>query len=202
MPTWISDSELNSNRHVGNLDQETVKAVLDTLELRIERFHGKSWTPREASEQLRGDGSSVVWLSWPAARSLTSISIDDVSQDAADFRLWESGRLERATGSTSAIWGLVATRIPYGAKVDVVYQHGADEPPADLLDAALRATATIVRNEGNSRVGERTETIETANGAVLNFSALPDWERGRPLGMPDVDTVINSYGRDTRPAIA
>lgn len=202
MPTWINDSELSSNRHVANLDQETVKAVLDTLELRIERFHGKAWTPREASEQLRGDGSYVLWLSQPAARSLTSISIDGDSEDTADFRLWESGRLERVTGSTSTIWGLNSTRFPYGAKIDVVYQHGADEPPADLLDAALRATATIVKNEKNSRVGERTETIETANGAVLNFSALPDWQRGRPLGMPDVDTVINSYGRDTRPVIA
>lgn len=200
MPTWTTTAELLASRHTKGLSSGAVEAVFDVLEERIERFHARAWAPRTASEQLRGDGSSVVWLSHPACRSLTSVTVDGVAQDVADWRLWQSGRLERVTGSASAIWGLAATRIPYGAQVDVTYDHGADAPPDDLLDAALRATRTLA--VANPRVGERTETLETPDGTTINFAALPDWQRGRPLGMPDIDMVINSYGRDVRPVIA
>lgn len=193
MPRWISSEDLNAHRHIAGKGHPTdaVDATMEALELRIERFHGRAWTPLTASEQHRGDGTPVVWLDQPESRSLTSVTIDATSEDTGDFRLWKTGRLERKHG-----------RFGWGAMVDVIYEHGADSPPADLLDAAIRAVTQLLAHHRNPRVGERTETIETPGGTVINFAFLPDWERGRPLGQPDIDAVIHSFGRDARPAIA
>lgn len=193
MPRWITSEALNNHRHVAGkgLSTDVVDATMSTLELRIERFHGRNWVPTSSSEQHRGDGSPVVWLDHPEARSLTSVTIDAISADTANFRLWRSGRLERRNGAFA-----------WAAMVDVAYEHGADAPPDDLLDAAIRAVVQLVAHHANPRVGERTETIETPGGTVVNFAFLPDWQRGRPMGMPDVDAIIHSFGRDARPAIA
>lgn len=191
MPTWLPEAELLASRHVQSLDPDAVVAVFDTLEERVERFHGRAWAPRDASVQRRGDGSRSLFVDHVACRSLTAVTIDAATQDVADFRLWRNGRLDRD-----------GHRFDHGTQVDVDYSHGADEPPGDLLDAIIRATSQLVAHQSNSRVGERTETLETPGGTIINFAALPDWERGRPLGMPDVDMVVASFGRYARPAIA
>lgn len=193
MPTWITQDDLLASRHVRGLsDTDAVVETFDALEPRIERFHRKAWAPREHSEQLRGDGSDHVWLTRMPARDLVDVTIDGVAQDVGDFVVWTSGRLERRGNR----------RFAYGSRIDVTYNHGEDAPPVDLLDAALRACATLASHHTNPRVGERTETIETPTGWTINFAALPDWERGRPLGMPDVDLVVNSYAGEGRPTIA
>jgi hypothetical protein len=198
MPTWISSTDLNSHRHIANKGfyLDAVDATMDALEDRIERFHGHAWTPRTQVEQRRSDGTYAVRLSRLPCRQLVSVSVDGEQQDGSNWRLWTDGRLERSPSSPGG------RPIPRGARVTVEYEHGDDEPPADLLDAAIRAVAQLLAHHTNPRVGERTETIETPDGHVINFSALPDWERGRPFGMPDVDAVVNSFAEDVPPAIA
>jgi hypothetical protein len=198
MPAWISSTDLNSHRHIDGkgFDTDAVDATMEAVELRIERFHGHAWTPRTTVEDRRSDGTYAVRLSRLPCRQLVSVSVDGEQQDVSGWRVWESGRLERYPLTPGG------RPIPRGSRVRVEYEHGDDEPPQELLDAAIRAVAQLVAHHMNPRVGERTETIETPDGHVINFAGLPDWGRGRPFGMPDVDMVVNSFAEGVPPAIA
>lgn len=196
MTGWLDTQNLLDSPQVAGLDQDLVEATFPAVCERIERFTGAAWTPQTTSEQLRGDGTRAVYVTRVPARSLDTVTVDGEQGDPAQWTLWSSGRLARSDQV-----------IPRGALVDVTFEHGHDQPPADLLDAALRATATLVGHRANPRVGERTETIDTPSGQTINFAALPDWSRDRPFGMPDVDFVVVAYAGDRagvgqRPVIA
>ena len=164
-----------------NATDAQVAAALVAAERRIEKATDVAWVPRETVEHLEGNGGAVLRLSNLRCRKLLKVVIDDEEQDLADFGLTRAGRLTR-DGDT----------FPDGVDVEITYEHGSDQPPDDLVDAAIRAAATALAHAGNPRIGERTDTI-VAEGMTINFSAVADLARGRPFGMPDVDTVVMSH---------
>lgn len=182
MVSWLPLPELLDDDRVAGLDPLRVERTFDAVENRIEGYHERAWVPRETVEQRRGRSSRSLFLERSPARELVEVLIGGEPADLEGFVLWSSGRLERNV------------RFPRGAQVQVTYMHGEDEPPSDLLDAAVRATATLVTHSTNPRVGERTDTV-VSEGMTINFAALPDVSRDRPFGMPDVDTVVNLHRR-------
>lgn len=169
-----------------------IDEVLTAVEQRIESRLATSvaWVPRTATESLIGDGTQTLFVEHIRCRSLTSVSDDgDAIADLTDWRLHPSGVLIRPTGTFT-------TNHVY----EVVYDHGYDAPPEDLVEAALLATATLLHHSDNPRVGERTEQIDYGGGPTVMFAAVADAKRGRPFGMPAVDTVVMSHSHQ-RPSV-
>lgn len=159
-----------------------VGEVLEQVEARIEEATDRAWVPRTATDRLVGDGTGTLFVRRLRPRSLTSVTVDgDDVADLSGWKLLPDGRLVKPSGTFAE-----------DVIVEVTYEHGADEPPADLRDAAIRAAATRLVHEANPRVGERTDSI-VSEGQTINFANMPDDKRGRPFGMPDVDAVVMSY---------
>lgn len=158
-----------------------IETVMATVERRIETFTGVAWVVRSATEEVYGDGSREVLVARSRPRDLTAVSVDGTAGTPGDWTLDRMGRLRAPSALRS------------GAKVQATYTHGHTAPPDDLKEAAIVACATRLAHSSNPRVGERTETIDFGAGPTVNFAAMPSWERDRPFGMPDVDTVVMSY---------
>lgn len=188
-PTWTTVAAAKQHPAIGDQHpNDAVARVLAAVESRIEEFTGVAWVPRDVAEHAIGSGNRTVWLSQTRCTELTAVEVAGEAQDLTGWRLDWHGRLN------------APTRIPAGAPVTVTYTHGEAAPPHDLLDAALRATGTLLGHGRNPRIGERTETL-VGEGATINFAAIPDAGRGRPFGMPDIDTVVMGYA-DERPVLA
>lgn len=192
-PTWttVADAKTHPAIGAGHADAD-VGRVLAAVEQRIEgpKATGVAWVPRETVEQVAGTGSRTVRLSRVRCRELVAVTVDGSAVD--DLSAWTLTAAGRLTGPRT---------LKRGAVVDVTYRHGADAPPGDLLDAALRATGTLLGHDRNPRIGERTQSL-VAEGQTINFAALPDAERGRTFGMPDVDAVVEGHAGEQQPAIA
>jgi len=190
--SWVSvgDAEVHPSFVGVDAASDRISEVLDLASARIETVTGVAWVPRTASETLAGDGTRSVWLSRVACRSLTSVTVDGDSVAVSEFTLYPWGQVKRARDV-----------FPAGELVVVEFEHGRDAPPDDLLDAMVRAAATMLQQEDNPRIGERTEQI-VAEGATINFAGVPDIKRGRPFGMPDVDAVVMSYASSHGPQVA
>lgn len=183
MAAWTSVAEAREHPALAPLDavaDATLADALAAVEQRIERATGVAWTPREAVDVLTGEGRQALTLPRLRVCEVLECEVDGVDV-VDDVEPTPSSLLYRRRG----VW-------PSRSRVRVRYMHGADAPPVDLLDAALRATATIVSHARNPRIGERTESVVT-EGQTINFSAVADLSRGRPFGMPDVDSVVMAH---------
>lgn len=181
MPSYATVAEAKAHASftdVASAD-ERIEEMLDIVEARIEEIDG-AWVERSTTETLSGNGSARYWVSNGQCRAITSVKVDGVEEAVGDWTLAPFGRL------------IAPSAIPKYALIEITYTHGADGPPADIVEAALRATATLLKHEENPRISERTEAI-VAEGMTINFANVPDAERGRPFGMPWVDSVIMRY---------
>lgn len=153
-----------------------------------ERFEGAArvaFVPRGRRVTLRGDGSYRLELPDNACRRVVSVSIDGTALDAgalAELELREWGALDRPS-----LW-------PAGSSIAVYYEHGEDAPPAPVREAAmLLAREYLVRSAISSRA-----VVEQTDVGAFRLSVAG---RDRPTGIPDVDAVIEAFGR-RRPRIA
>jgi hypothetical protein len=72
--------------------------------------------------------------------------------------------------------------------VDIAYEHGYDQPPAAVSQAALIvAKDYLVRGPMDDRAIQRA----TDEGPV--FIATPGFQ-GKRFGIPTVDAVVDAYG--------
>lgn len=185
MPAYATVADIKAHPAMsgtqGTVTDARIDEVMTAVETRIEKFTGVAWVVRTATDEVYGDGSRDVLLPRVPVRSLTAVSIDGVVGDATQWTVDRMGRLKAPSA------------LKDGAKVEVTYTHGHDAPPTDLREAAILACATRLVQSRNPRIGERTETIDYGGGPTVNFAAMPSWERNRPFGMPDVDTVVMSY---------
>lgn len=161
-------------------DVTAAQALIDArnwAETLIEWSTGVAWVPRTAYESLDARGREEVVLSCPLPRTLRALTIDGATETLTDWKLERHGTLRRLNGgeiSTLNARGLV-----------VWYDHGADAPPAPLLEAAKKAAANRIL-ERSSQTSWRL-TGMTSEGATVSFART---DRDHPTGLPDVDAVI------------
>ena len=182
MPSYVTVAQAKAHRAFGGVVASDIQIAdkLDAVETRVEKYCGVAFVPRLVTEHHIGAGTYALWLSHRPVRDLEEVEIDGVYADPADFVLSPTGKLR------------ALRRLPDGADIAVTYEHGHETPPPDLLDAVLRAAATMLRHDGNPRVGERTDTL-VGEGHTVNFAAVASMKHGRPFGMPDVDVVVNAH---------
>ena len=159
-----------------------VRAARTAAEMRFEAAAGTAFVPRGARASLRGNGQNRMVLPHVAIRGIYALSIDGTpltAEELAGLTLREWGALDRAAG-----W-------PYGAKIDVHYEHGLDFPPAPVSQAALLLAPEYLTRKA------------LASRALSEVNELGSFRLGvagptRATGIPEVDRVAADYGRNAR----
>ncbi len=184
---YVTLSEIRAQLNLGDSDKFTTAELEQKrrwFETLAERHCGVAFVPRYARVTLNGLGMTTLLLPHPRVRRLLSASVGGVAvTDLADWTLESFGRVTRTASFTRGT-----------ANVVIAYEHGYDEPPEDLKEAALIAIRErlLDRKSGDRQISEAVE------GGVVRYSvAGPD----RPTGIPNVDEVLNSY-RQRVPVVA
>jgi hypothetical protein len=148
---------------------------------RLERAMDVAITPRGHRATLSGDGSPLLIVPHLELRELYSCTADGTALSGVKRHLW--GGLVHPTGN----W-------PIGVNnVDVHYAHGFAEPPAPVKRAALLLAVDYV-------VPSNLPARATAQSTDLGQFRLSIAGREGPTGIPEVDAVIEAFGR-ARPAV-
>ncbi len=140
-----------------------------------------AFVPRGRRIKGKGDGTGLMILPDVAIREILAVKIDGVSLTASELAalsLEEWGAVNRAA---DAVW-------PAGSVIEVHYAHGSDRPPAAVTRAAMVLTADRL---SSSAIPSRATSQSTDLG-VVRFTLAG---RDGPTGIPDVDAVIEQYGR-------
>lgn len=177
MPDYFTLAELKALPDMSGFSDERIEATAAGVVAIIEREVGTSFVPRTITNESH-DGGGVVMLNMPHVISITSATVNGVAMTGLQA---SSGVLRASTGSTSFASG-------YG-NVLVTYQAGySTTPPADIKEAALKATRwKLLESKASSDVSARQTSMTTDMGGTVNYAvAGPD----RPTGYPDVDAVI------------
>ncbi len=155
----------------------------DQFEDLAERWTGRAWVPRFATETLWHPASPLTRRD---ARALLSVV------DADDTTL-------ATTGWTITAWGVVLDAdlrsIGFHGQwpLTIGYTHGQARPP-ESLTAACRDYVRSKALETGNRIGKDTLSYADPQGGTTRYST-PDWNAGRPTGLLDVDTALNGIGR-------
>lgn len=148
----------------------------------IEREVGTSFVARTVTGEVHDGGEYAIALRRPYVRSVTSATEDGTA--VTDTLRVSSGVVRKfASGTYTPIYWAAGT-----GNVAVTYQSGyASTPPADIKEAALKATrAHLLASNSNAGVSDRQTSISTDQGTISFVVASKE----RPTGYPDVDAVI------------
>ncbi len=159
-----------------------IRAARTAAEMRFEAAAGTAFVPRGARASLRGNGQHRLVLPHVAVRRIYALSVDRValtSDELAGLILREWGALDRA-----AAW-------PYGAQIDVHYEHGLDFAPAPVSQAAMLLAPEYLTRKA---LASRALSEVTELGSFRLGVAGPT----RATGIPEVDRVAADYGRNAR----
>lgn len=177
MPDYFTLAELKALPDMGAFPDERIEAAAAGVVAIIEREVGTSFVARTVINEAH-DGGGVVMLNNPYVLSVTSATVNGASLAGLQA---SAGVLRASTGSTTFSSG-------YG-NVLVTYQAGySATPPADIKEAALKATRwKLLESRASNDVSARQTSMTTDMGGTVNYAvAGPD----RPTGYPDVDAVI------------
>lgn len=185
--TYFTLEELRTLPDVSNTAKypdARVTAVGEYVEAVIENFVGTSFTPRTVTDEVHDGGAYAINLYRPYVLSVTSAT-EDGNPVTDDLAVAPGGVLRRF--NTGARTAPVRWATGYG-NVTVTYQAGySDEPPADIKEAAIRATRfRLMTTAATSGVDERTTSIQNDYGNVQLSVA----GRNTPFGLPEIDAVL------------
>lgn len=161
-----------------NYPDATLEKARGWIETLAERHIGVAFVPTLAVETVTTVVGEPVALSrWPVT-ALTSATVDGSAKDTSSWTVRRYGFVEdhQLAGDTD---------------VAVIYEHGFDQPPPDLLDACLQAAAGRAKELSNRTIPERASVLTTDVGTFSLALASED----RPTGYPAVDAVLNGYRR-------
>lgn len=159
-----------------NYPQAKLEEARQWFEDLAETFCAVAFVPRYRRDLLNGASEDWLLLSRPRPRVLLSVKVDGVVQTGlTTWDLYETGRIVRDTGSFTA----------GNRNVEVIYEHGFDEPDAELRQAAIDAIREKLL-AGRSGIPARMTSIVTEMGTVLRTAAP------RPTGIPEVDSVLQA----------
>jgi hypothetical protein len=160
------------------------------VEQECERICRQAFVPRFGREVLSGRDTDRLGTRYSMLRKLRSVTVSGVAWSAGDVNavaVSESGMLTRPGG---AVW-------PAGVgNIVVEVEHGWDQPPEEIRDAAmLRLRSRVTRPA--SGVPDRVESY--SNEAGTYRMSMPSRQK---TGIPDVDADYERYTRERRAVFA
>ncbi len=186
-------------RRLDELTAAQIRAVRVVAEDRLEEECGVAFVPRGGRAAVTvGTWRDETRLILPhvALRELYAVTVDD--GDTAT-ELTEAEVATLTVGDKQVGAGIVfcadADLWDEGDVVTLHYAHGYDRPPAPVTNAALLLAGEYATPD--VALPPRATSLSTDLG-VFRVSVAG---RERPTGLPEVDRVIERYGR-TRPAVA
>lgn len=171
----------------------TLKQKRVRVEQEAEAITGQAWVPRFARFLLDGTGTNELVVPDMALRAVRAASI--ATHAGASFDALTGGQLAAIAAQPEGVlirddggtW-------PYGHRnVIVEYEHGADAPPGDIIDAAIlriRSRMSVTR----SGIPDRALSFTVADGGTYRLS-LPG---KRTTGVPEVDGAYSRHGPGER----
>jgi hypothetical protein len=163
-----------------------VRAARTAAEERLEQACRVAFVPRGRRVDLLGTGLPRLEVGDNAVSALTSASVAGVALTAGELSavvVREWGAFDRGG---EQVWDC-------GATCSLFYRHGMPAPAGPVAQAAMLLTREyLVRSAISSRA-----TVEATD---VGFFRLSIAGRDRPTGLPEVDAVIERFGRG-RPLI-
>lgn len=160
---------------------ETLEAARRQVEDAIEEATGRAWIRRYARDRFDGTGKVKTFLTKTPARALIAVKFDGSTQDTAGWTL------QANTGQLRTDGDAIPTANA-GQNIDVLYEHGADNPPDDLRLAGLRWARHLIAGPA-SELPDRAMQVSYDWGSYRLTMASVEY----PSGLPDVDAVIGRY---------
>lgn len=188
---WFDVANLRDLQTLGSPTQQA-KYGSDLLQLLrdvacsyVERVCGVAFTPRYGHDRITGRGSPIVTLDHVRVRRVRSLSIAPGygteldafdAEQIAGLGILPGGALERWRP-----W-------PERRTIDVVYEHGHDDPPAEAIRAAQLLTRRLaIATAGESQIDDRARSISTDSGTIdLVIASGP----GAPTDVPEVNAIL------------
>lgn len=167
--------DIDSAKH----GMDVLQRLRDEFESIAERWCGQAFVPRFATAVLRDQ----MMLPHKHPRSILSAT------DGAGTTLVTTSWRVTAWG---AVLDSYDSTICATYPVTVVYTHGDDAPPPELV-AACRDFVRAKVFSSASRVGPDVLRITDPSGITEQYST-PDWSKGRPTGLLDVDRTLVALG--------
>lgn len=156
------------------------------VEQECERITGQAWVPRFARVTLAGTGCDTVTLPHQAVRTVRAVTTRTVPTEAYTAVTTLANFVSSPTGILTRYDGGI---FPAGhASTVVEYEHGADNPPEDLKEAAMNRLRSRL-NLSRSGVPDRVNSYTTPDGSTYRMS-MPGPEA---TGIPEVDAVYARY---------
>jgi hypothetical protein len=163
----------------------TLVGIRSAVEERFEEVTHVSWTLRGRREFLSGEGRARIFPRSYEIRRLVSARMDGVALsagDLADVAVFPFGMLERKTGG---VWNAGARNI------EVLYEHGWPVPPMPIKRAGMR----LARSEAIKTILGGSNERATAEITEMGSFRLSIAGREGPTGIPDVDAVLDQFGK-------
>ena len=173
----IDDTDAYSTADLGRARQWAETKIDEAITVPVlERFRTRSIPLEAVSFVLVGWGLS---LRDPYARTLVGVTVDDTPVDLETLTVRGRGVV-----TNTNVW-------PLGTEVTIAYTSGfSDFVPDDIRTAALIAARYwLLSTVGHSGIPDRTRSISTSEG-TQTLSVAGQYS---PIGIPDVDVVLNSY---------
>lgn len=159
------------------------QTIVDTrtlVEQALEDACGVAFVPRYRKESFDGWGVTTLLAHQPRVTAIRSASLNGTALTVSDLALVggnQNGRLYYVNTWTSG----------YGNYV-VAYEHGYEQPPLRMTQAALLlAKNWLVKGP----IDDRTTAFSTEDGT---FSLATPGLRGSTFGIPEVDAAVADYG--------
>ena len=168
---------------LANLEAATAREVREAVEERFERAAKVSFTLRGRRAYLDGRGTPELILPDFEVRKIVAIKVNGTALSAsklAEMKLDPCGYL---------VWG--GGTFPEGFRnVEVLYEHGFETVPRPVHRAALRYAKHLL-------IATQIEHNERATGVAtdVGFFRLTLAGRDGPTGLPEVDAVLDQFGR-------
>jgi hypothetical protein len=188
---FVSVAEIRSMEPALSSASDYTTPVLTAARTQVETMFedtcNRAFVPRFRVDTLSGDGGLVLVLGRPDVRRIRWVRIADYRGVFTDIDL---------TAETIEVTelGLVVRRDsywPWGRfNVQVGYEYGLDQPPADLKQAAVQAIRAQV-NTFRSGIPDRATSFQPIDGGnvVLATPGLGPWI----TGIPSVDECLKRY---------
>lgn len=169
----------------------TLVAARRSVEVEFEDYCRAAFVPRYRRVRLDGSGDEEQLLPDPYVRTVRSVRIYDTDGNYTAFTAPELAAIQ--VNDSGIIYRTDGDTFDRGEQNIVVeYEHGLDQPPADLADAFMMRLRDVV-NRAHRGVPDRASTFTSDVGGT--YSLLVAGRGGSITGIPDVDVALRRHSR-------
>lgn len=181
---YVTEAQIRAMANTATFSDAQIIAARTWFEDTFEDYTGVAWVPRYGQATIDGSGSSSLILPHMLTRTVRSVTTYTAPTTSTAYTVDELAGVAYEGSGVLRRWSGYFTK---GYRYVVAYEHGADSPPSDVVEAAKVAILDhlLVHLEGGR--ANRVFGVQTQDG-IVRTSQPGD---GRPFGIPEVDAVAN-----------